>query len=108
MDATPFTLWLEFEHWEAKIDDDPEDGFCNVRIDLSNGEAYALNVWTFKCLERTHWENYHTGENLGGRYLIGPDLLVMRLDRATIEEAFSDLVQAAQLKQEWRLTQDAD
>ena len=92
---------------EAKIDDDPEDDFCNVRIDLSNSEAYALNVWTFKYLERTHREYHHTGENLGGRYLIGPDLLVTRLDRATLEAVFSDLVQTERLKQEWRVPLDA-
>ena len=51
MNATPFALWLEFEHWVAKPDDDPEDDFCNIRVDLASGEAYALNIWTFKYLE---------------------------------------------------------
>ncbi len=103
MDALSFTLWLEFEHWEAKPDDDPEDEFCNVRIDLSNGEAYALDIWTFKFLERAHREDQGTGENLSGRYLVSPDLLVTRLDRATMEEVFTELAQAKQLKQEWRV-----
>lgn len=79
MNAMPFTLWLEFEHWEAEPDDDPEDEFCNVRIDLLNG-----------------------------RYLTGPDLLVTRLDRATMEEVFLNSVQAAQLKREWRVPLGAE
>ena len=108
MNATPFTLWLEFEHWEAKPDDDPEDGFCNVRIDLSNSGSYALNVWTFKYLERTHREDHHTGENLSGHYLIGPDLLVTRLDRAMMEEVFAELVRTEQMKQEWRVLLDVE
>ncbi len=108
MSETPFTLWLEFEHYIPKPDDDPEDDFCNIRIDLANGEAYALNVWTFKFLERAHREDERTGENLSGHYLISPDLLVTRLDRATMEKVFTDLVQTEQLKQEWLIPPDTE
>ncbi len=108
MNAIPFTLWLEFEHWKSSPDDDPEDEFCNVRIDLSSGEAYALNVWTFKYLERAHREDQHTRENMRGSYLVAPDLLVTRLDRATLEEVFTELVRTKQLKQEWQIPPDTE
>ena len=106
MDTASFILWLEFEHYEAAPGDDPEDDFCNVRVDLPSGEAYALNVWTFRYLERARREDQRTGENLGGRYLVSPDLLIARLDRPTMEAVFADLVQTRQLKQEWRVPVD--
>lgn len=108
MNPTLFTLWLEFEHWLPKPDDDPEDDYCNVRVDLASGEAYALIVWTFKYLEGAHREDQRTGENLSGRYLVSPDLLVTRLDRATLEEVFAELVRTKQLKQEWLIPPDPE
>ena len=103
MDAASFILWLEFEHWEAAPGDNPEDDFCNIRVDLPDGEAYALNVWTFKYLERARREDQRTGEGLNGRYLVSPDLLVARLDRPTMEAVFADLVRIGQLKREWQV-----
>jgi len=104
LDTASFILWLEFEHYEAAPGDDPEDDFCNVRIDLPNGEAHALNVWTFKYLQRARQEDERTGEGLNGRYLVGPDLFVARLDRPTMEAVFADLVRTGQFKQEWRVS----
>ena len=41
-----FDLWLETEHLEEDTDD-----FCNAFVSLPTGEAYALNVWTFRFFE---------------------------------------------------------
>ncbi len=108
MNVIPFTLWLEFEHWLPKLDDNPEDDFCNIRVDLASDEAYTLNVWTFKYLEGAHREDERTGESLSGRYLIGPDLLVTRLERAILEEVVTDLLRTGRLKQEWRIPLDIE
>ena len=108
MDTTSFTLWLEFEQWESSPSDDPEDDFCNVHIGLPDGEAYALNVWTFKYLERARREDQRTGEGLNGRYLVSPDLFVARLDRPAMEAVFADLIRTGQLKREWQVPVEAD
>ena len=33
-----FKLWVEFEHWVPEENDDPEDDFINMYIELSNGK----------------------------------------------------------------------
>lgn len=96
-----FDLWLEFEHWQTEPNDDPEDEFCNIRFDIENGESYALNVWTFKFLERMRRINAETGEYLSGEYLVTPDLLVPRLDRPTLERIVTDLIESKQLNDAW-------
>jgi hypothetical protein len=95
-----FKLWLEFELWEDSTYD-PEDDFANITITLETGERYALNVWTFKFLNRAHSEDQSSGECLGGRYLVPPDLLVQKLNRAHLEAIVTDLLEKSGLKEEW-------
>jgi hypothetical protein len=101
MSETKFDLWLEFEHWEWKEGDDPEDDFFNMHIQLANGETYALNVWTFKFFSRLRQGYQESGENLSGKYLVAPDLFVERLDRNLVTEVVRDLVSNHGLKIEW-------
>jgi hypothetical protein len=99
-DQTP-DIWLEFE-WSS-VDNtttDDDDAF-NMQIRLHNGKKYALNVWTFKALERFHQTDTLIGDNMSGRYLIPPDLLVERLDRQIIEQIVTDIIRRKQLKDEW-------
>jgi hypothetical protein len=105
MAMTDFTLWLEFEIWQPQPEDDPEDDFFNMQIYLSTGEKYALNVWTFKRYEGIREQNRHSGEVLGGKYLIPPDLLVQRLNRKLVEDIVADMLYTHSLKDEW-LAQD--
>ncbi len=107
--AVEFTLWLEFELWQpmpeigAEINVfDPEDDFCNISITLATGERYALNVWTYNFLTRAHQGDSVTGENLGGEYLLPPDLFVARLDRQLFQEVIADLIRRGGLRPEWR------
>jgi hypothetical protein len=100
-----FQLWIEFEHYAAKPDDDPADDFFNMMITMSDGSQFALNIWTFAYLRREREEAEASGESLGGRYLLPPDLFVERLDRALLEEIVSDLIRGGLLKEEWRVTE---
>jgi len=96
-----FTLWLEFEWWEPEPDDDPELNFFNMRVDCSDGHAYALNVWTFRYLDHVRQEATQTGESLSGTYLVPPDLLVQRLERDHIATVVADMIMSRGLASEW-------
>jgi hypothetical protein len=97
-----FSLWLEFEHWQPTPDDDPTNNFFNMIIVLEDGRRYALNVWTFAYFARAQAEERASGEALGGRYLLPPDLFVERLDRGLLEEVVADLLRNGDLRKEWR------
>src|SRR5688572_19576504 len=92
MHEVEFELWLEFEHWVPQEDDDPEDDFINMMIRLSTGTSYALNVWTYKFLERAKQHYQGSGDNLNGKYLLPPDLLVEKLNRRLLEDVVADLI----------------
>lgn len=101
MNKTGFELWLEFEHWVWSETDDPEDDFFNMMIIFPDGRKYALNVWTFKSIERARKDCRATGENLSGRYLYPPDLFIERLDRELVEEVVKDMLEHHGIKDEW-------
>ena len=103
-----FDLWLEFELWRRMPDApegspiyDPEDDFCNISVTLGDGATYAVNVWTFGYLARVRRELTETGESLGGRYLMPPDLFVDRLDRPTIQAVIEDMIIEGGLPETW-------
>ncbi|MEY2863460.1 MAG: hypothetical protein RLY58_1167 [Pseudomonadota bacterium] len=93
-------MWLEFELWEGQ-DYNLEDEFFNMSVELDSGEKYALNVWTYKYLERARNEYNEEKENLSGKYLLPPDLFIERLDRELLQAILSELVQKDVMKQEW-------
>jgi hypothetical protein len=97
-----FSLWLEFEHLQPTPDEDPANDFFNMIIVLADGQRYALNVWTFAYFARAQAEDRASGEALGGRYLLPPDLFVERLDRGLLEEVVADLLRNGGLRKEWR------
>jgi len=99
-----FLLWLEFEAHEGGYpgpNDDPECDFCNVQIQVGS-VLYAANVWTFGDIDRARMES-GTGQRLSNQatWLVAPDLLVSRLDRATIATAVSELIQSVGLPRSW-------
>ncbi|RYE75994.1 MAG: hypothetical protein EOO74_09155 [Myxococcales bacterium] len=100
-----FSLWLEFELWE-----DPPDAadFANVKIILSDGRVYAANVWTHDFFAQAVAEDARTGQNLGGLYLIPPDLFVRRLTRDDITRTVEQLLREHQwdLPTPWRVEPD--
>ena len=106
MSRTGFELWLEFEHWEPSPDHDPEDDFFNMQIRLDDGRTYALNVWTYRFMERARREDEETGEGLSGKYMIAPDLFVERLDRELVTEVVKDLIRNKGLKKEWLIEEE--
>ena len=99
--TSTFTLWLEFEWWEARPDDDPEANFFNMQIHFLDGPSYALNVWTYRYLNIAHQEDCMSGDNLNGAYLLPPDLFVTKLDRSHIAAVVMDLAQHGRLREEW-------
>lgn len=101
MSSSKFQLWLEFEHWEPNPEYDPFDDFFNMVIELPDGRRYALNVWTFRFLERCRYHESHSDETMQGRYPVAPDLFVERLDRELLQEVVADLIRTRQLKPEW-------
>src|SRR5438876_104667 len=97
-----FELWLEFEHWEAKPDDNPTDDFFNMIVRVADGRRYALNVWTFKFLHsaRFPWPyDKMTGEPAA--YVVPPDLFVERLDRPLLERTIAELLANDAMQNEW-------
>ncbi|MCC6361680.1 MAG: hypothetical protein IT450_23330 [Phycisphaerales bacterium] len=107
--STSFDLWLEFENWIADPDYDPEVDFANVIVTLPDRRRYALNVWTFKFLDRARYPWPHNFTNdPQAEYLIAPDLFVARLDRALIERAVSDLLANGQMRADWLCADDGE
>ncbi|MBX9655809.1 hypothetical protein K2Y11_19510 [bacterium] len=98
-----FDLWLEFEHWLPQPGDDPEAEIFNMQITLQDGCKYALNVWTYKAIDRAVNECVESGECLNGSYLEPPDLFVHRMDRSFLEQIVSDLIARDGLKKEWQV-----
>jgi hypothetical protein len=101
MSDEKFDLWLEFEHWGPAGAHGPEDDFFNMQVRLPDGRCYALNVWTFKFLERARREDVETGEGLSGKYMLPPDLFVARLERDLVTQTIADLIRRQGLKDEW-------
>ena len=82
-----FELWLEFEHVEDVIED-----FCNIRVELADGTAYALNVWTFDFFLSALRSKSDLWPELEVGYSLAPDLFVTELTRPTITTAVADLI----------------
>lgn len=109
-----FTLWLEFEHWTPEPGDDPEDDFFNMKVVLDSGKTYALNVWTFKFMERRMWavrdgtaEDLDRKHSVEREYMHTPDLLVARMDRKLIEKVVGHLLEqyGGRLLREWECSE---
>lgn len=84
-----FDLWLEFE--EVEPDKwDIENEFANIKVRLSDGRAYGINVWTFGFMIQVL--------NEGTFFHIPPDLLVKELTRECIEKTISELIQKGSLE----------
>jgi hypothetical protein len=97
-----FELWLEFEQWEPKPDDDPTDDFFNMQVKLADGRRYALNVWTFKFLQKGRYPwPYEEGVGEPEEYLLPPDLFVERLDRGLLERVVRRMLAEDEMKPEW-------
>jgi hypothetical protein len=103
-----FELWLEWEAIESSDvfapwdNDDPEDDWFIMQVRLPDGRYYALNVWTYGSLERAHQADVKTGDNLGGAYLLPPDLFVARRDRTLLEGVVRDILRTG-VPETWQL-----
>jgi hypothetical protein len=97
-----FELWLEFEHCEPKLDEDPADDFFNMQVKLPDGRRYALNVWTFKFIQKARYPwPYVEGVGEPEEYLLPPDLFVERLDRDLLERVVKRMLVEGEMKPEW-------
>ena len=107
--GSPFTLWLEFEHWTPSPDEDaPRREFFNMSVTLPNGQRYALNVWTYGYFERARAEAATEPETLGGRFLEPPDLFVEGMDRGLLEIVVANLIANGRMRPEWLVPEETD
>jgi hypothetical protein len=108
--GTPaFELWLEFEHTEPTAGHDPADDFANVQVRLPDGRRYALNVWTFRFLQRARFPwPYEATAGRPAEYVVAPDLFVERLDRPTLERVVGELLAHRGMKSEWLCPPDEE
>ena len=97
--ANQFELWLEYEHYDPVLD--PENGFFNMIIQIPSGEEYGLTVWTFKYLDFFREWCKERNQHLDGRYVLAPDLFVIRMNRQHIEEVVCDLITRNDLNPRW-------
>lgn len=101
-----FELWLEFEHTEPS-NTDPTDDFANIQVSLPDGRRYALNVWTFRFLQRARFPwPYEVTDDRPTEYVVAPDLFVEQLDRPTLERVVAELLTRGELKTEWLCPSD--
>ena len=107
-----FYLWLEFEHFEWKPDDDPYDDFFNMAIIFERGPTYELDVWTFKYLFTEIKEEIDKDiegkRKLAGKYLKPPDLFIEKLDRELIESIVLNMIENDELMDTWKVTKNED
>lgn len=96
-----WTIWLEFEAYDPSQKWDPATEFFNMSIRSPDGRVWALNVWAYGALNEIRREAKETGDQLQGKYLLPPDLLVERADRSLMEQVVEDLVRNEELKDEW-------
>jgi len=94
-----FTLWLEFEGVVFDPPVDPYKDFFNCIIRTEDGRDCALNVWTFGVLGEFIEHDRASGENLSGRYLLPPDLLVEKAERKLMEDVVRELLERGDLEE---------
>ena len=100
----PFSLWLEFEQYAGGYPgpkDDPLCDFCNAQVTVGDS-LYAINIWTFAYVEKARQPEDNSKV---ATYLLPPDFLVVRLDRATIAHSIQELLSAGGLPDSWRVEQ---
>jgi len=86
-------LWIEAEHISEDVDD-----FCNIAVYLSNGQRYALNVWTFDFFATAQGDGeMHASPAVKHLYMHPPDLFVKDLSRATLERVVVDMIEQGRL-----------
>jgi hypothetical protein len=102
MEVPTFELWLEFEQWQREPDDDPTDDFFNMQVRLEGGRKYAMNVWTFKFLQRAIYPwSYEETAGKPEEYVLPPDLFVEQLDRDLLERVVKLMLTKGEMKSEW-------
>lgn len=105
-----FELWIETEQGDpADKANRPTENFCNIRFSLNDGRSYALNVWTYDFVQFAKYEWPYDTEvsDRTELYVLPPDLFVERLDRATLENVVSKLIEKNDLQDRWMCAGEA-
>ena len=109
MEDPEFELWLEFEHWQPGPTDDPTEDFFNMLVKLPDGRRYALNVWTFKFIQKARYPwPYVEDAGESEEYLLPPDLFVEQLNRKLMEQVVRQMLERGQMKPEWLCSSEAE
>lgn len=90
------SLWVEHEEWQP--DNKPNDYF-NAQVTTTAGLVYAVSVLVLKYVHQSMEEE---SEGLQcERFLVCPDMIVEKSDRASLESIFSALVESGRMPQNW-------
>lgn len=95
MDTPQYSLWLEFEH-TTPWDESASNDCAIIRVELDDGRAYGINVWTFDFLKTSI--DFDIKEGKSGLFQIPPDLFVQQLTRECIEKTIVELLNQGNLE----------
>ncbi len=89
-----FTLWLEFEHWLPRADDDPTNDFFNMILEFADGRTIGFTVCTIRYYRDHIQEILHQLQESVDQhgYAMTFDLIVEKMERAYLEELVMRLV----------------
>lgn len=87
-----FEFWCELDELKP-ADYDPACDCCDIVATMSDGRHYRFRVWTYSFLEELVSRDRESGERLGGKYMLPPDLFVERLDRDLLQRAVADMLE---------------
>lgn len=86
-----FSIWLEWE--EEKPLREINDDYANIIVDLLDGRAYWINVWTYEFLQTVVHSDIINQEGGKGLFVVPPDLFVKTLSRECLETTIIALMQ---------------
>ena len=89
-------IWCGFEVWPSY---DPLDDNSDVIVTLEDGSRWAAFFATYQNIKTLAEKNRRTGEQLSGRYLDIPHLiLVEELSRPLVEAVVEDVLRSGTLE----------
>jgi hypothetical protein len=82
-------LWIESDEYDLSEATRPCDGFLNVVVRLTDGSAYAMNVWSAEYAATVALDP--------DGYELGPDLIVRSLSRNQLMSVFERMIECEEL-----------
>ncbi|MDF2664107.1 MAG: hypothetical protein K0Q94_6898 [Paenibacillus sp.] len=97
-----YTIWIEAEEWAAG-QWDIFDSNTDVIVKFGDGSQWTVTIYTYKNIMTLSEKNKNTGEQLGGKYFWGKDmLLVEECSRECIEEIIRHVMEEGEFQSIFR------